>query len=110
MRWAVALTLALASIGCGGRSSYEQRPSDRSTVDEPSVLADIDVRVMAYAFDRGDTTTFVPERQPRSGSQEPPCRFELSADWRIEGAPPPSPFHALQVEYRIPRIQRFTIR
>jgi hypothetical protein len=59
------------------------------------------------SYRRSGDVTFVPERG--SAGQEPPCRFEISADWLVDTSMPPSPFRSLRVGRAARRIQRFTM-
>lgn len=62
----------------------------------------------AVGYRKSGETTFVPER--RDTGAEPPCRFELSADWQVDIPEPQSPFRSLQVAGRTRRIQRFNVQ
>jgi hypothetical protein len=57
---------------------------------------------------RASDTTFAPMRD--EVGQEPPCRFEISATWRVEATTPPSPFESLRLERGTRRVQRFTLQ
>jgi hypothetical protein len=89
------------------------------TADEPIVLAwsGVDAAPDPVAlFPRGscavsftlvDPTTFEP--MPDGTGAEPPCRFEVWADWSFEAEEPAAPFRSLRVERAARRIQMFTI-
>lgn len=54
-----------------------------------------------------DDSTFVQER--KQAGQEPPCRFELSADWAAESVVSDSAFRSLVLVRAARRIRRFSV-
>ena len=61
----------------------------------------------AISYVRVAPITFEPA--PDGTGAEPPCRFEVQADWSVEVVEPAAPFRSLRVERGARRIQRFTV-
>jgi hypothetical protein len=96
-------------------------PADEATLaaDEPIVLAWSGIEAApdpvalsprgscAISYTLVAPTTFEPV--PDGTGAEPPCRFEVSADWSLEATEPTAPFRSLRIERAARRIQRVNI-
>jgi hypothetical protein len=67
-------------------------------------------RSCVIAFRQVSPDTFIPERDETQSEHEPPCLFQVSAEWLVEQAPPPPPFRSLAVVGFTRRIQRFIVQ